>query len=388
MKQDIFLIHLYTFLIRAVFNLPVFVVYYLTHLNLSFSELMLAQAFVAIVMIIMEVPSGWLSDVWSRKGTLILACVSGCIAYLILIFSNSFLIVALGQCLIGVTHAFTSGALTSFLHDHLAQQGKQDLYQQIEGKRHGISLYATASASVLGAILYQYSVYLPFVLDALRMVLAIVVMGLIAEPALSKQNNKRHPLKDMSITMRYALFDNKKIAAVTFTGMMVMATANLFFWVTQPYLLSIDIPIEYFGGIIAVGYLLGGLSSHLGHKIHHQLSRRMTMTLLIILTIMSGALAVIFHSIPAVTLILFVSGVGGYALPFIQNVIQDYADPTRRATILSVFGLLTSLVFIPSSFILGRLLDDFSVNEGIVYLVLQLAFFGGLGLLFWQKFHK
>jgi len=87
----------------------------------------------------------------------------------------------------------------------------------------------------------------------------------------------------------------------------------------------------------------------------------------------------------AIICILLISGVWGFGFPFVQNAINKYADPARRATILSTLGLLISLMFIPASIILGWLTDEYSIRYGLIYLAGQLILIAGIGFLLWAR---
>ncbi len=77
----------YVGLFHAYFWLPVYFLFFNSKLDLS-NVLYLASIYFASVVII-EVPSGWFSDTFGRKRTLVTASCFLCVAYSIFIFANT-----------------------------------------------------------------------------------------------------------------------------------------------------------------------------------------------------------------------------------------------------------------------------------------------------------
>lgn len=384
-KRNIFLINLYTFFVGTVFMLAIIVPYYQNQIGLTFRQFMIGEAIFAGVIILMEVPSGWMSDVWSRKGTLIIGCISGIIGYSGLMFATGFWSAVVSQAIIGIAVAFNSGTVTSLLYDTLATNKKEHLYQKLEGKRHAIGLYSIASASALGGVLYHYNVYLPLIFDVATIMCAMVCAFFITEPQRIKRIADKTPLNDIIVTMKYALHGHKEIAGIILVSTVLFCTTKMFMWMQQPYMQLVNIPTEYFGFIIAGGFLFGGITGHYGHRIKHNFTNRHMIMILTAIPIIGATIAILFQHQFMIVAILVVTGVWGFGFPFVQNAINKHADPARRATILSTLGLLISLMFIPSSLILGYLDDTYSILSALAYIAVQLFVLSIIGFWLWSR---
>ena len=383
-KWNIRLIYIYTFMIGTVFVLPIIIPYYRDSIGLSYRDFLIGEAVFAAVIILMEVPSGWMSDVWSRKKTLIIGCGFAFIGYGIMTQANDLYTAILGQAIIGIGVACNSGTVTSLLYDSLAMKGREDLYQKLEGKRHGISLYAVAIGSVIGGIVYQYDVKLPLYLDMATIAIAMLCACLITEPERVKRAAETHPLRDMLITMKYALHGHKEIAGIILVSTILFCSTKMYMWSQQPYMDYIGIPVDYFGYIIASGFILSGVAGHFGHHIKHSFSNRQVIGGLVVYMVLATAFAIMFPVAPAIIFVLAIAPVWGFGFPFVQAAINKHADPARRATILSTLGLLISLSFIPTSLLLGWISDEFSILYGLGYLAFQLAMLSVGGLWLWS----
>ena len=230
LKLQIRLIFIYTFMTHTVFLLPVIMPFYQDYIGLGFRELMIGEAVFAAVIITMEVPSGWLSDIWSRRKTLIVGCGFAAAGYAIIMTASGFWQAVLGQAVIGIGVACNSGTVTSLLYDTLATKGKEHLYQRLEGKRHAMGLYAVATASVIGGILYQFDGRLPITLDILTLLLAMGCATFLIEPERIKRAAEKTPLHDMITTMKYALHGHKEIAGIIMVSTILFCSTKMFMW--------------------------------------------------------------------------------------------------------------------------------------------------------------
>lgn len=384
-KHFIFLINFYTFCVGTVFILPVMIPYYQDHLGLTFRQFLIGEAVFAAVVIAMEVPSGWLSDVWSRKRTLLLGCGTAMTGYSLLLTADSFASAVLAQATLGIGVAFNSGTVTSLLYDTLAERDKVHLYRRLEGKRHGVGLYAVACGAVIGGFLYAYDMRLPLVFDIGSLICAFIAVLFMPEPDRVKRGAQANPLSDMIETVRYALHGHKEIAGIILVSTVLFCTTKMALWVQQPYMQLVDIPVQWFGAIIACGFVFGGTMGHFGHKFEPPVTNKFMLKFLVGFVAVCMTIAVAMPHYLSIALILMISGVWGFGFPFVQNAINKHADPARRATILSTLGLLVSVLFIPFSLMAGYLEEHYSILHTIGYLAMQLVVMTSFGFWLWAR---
>jgi MFS family permease len=133
------------------FLVPVVVPYFAREIGLSFQEFLASESIFAVTVVIMEVPSGWLADVWQRKGAIVLGGLFSAVGVALFIPADSFADAALANCLMGIGISLFSGADAALLYDALQQHGRENRYRVIEGRRHSFGLYAVALSSLAGA---------------------------------------------------------------------------------------------------------------------------------------------------------------------------------------------------------------------------------------------
>ncbi len=150
LRRNLKLYPWYVGLFHAYFWLPVYFLFFNSKLELS-EVLYLASIYFASVVVI-EVPSGWFSDQFGRRKTLITASVFLCVAYTLFLFANSFEAFAIAQVFLAGGIAFNSGTDTSFLLETTQALDEQETYPELEAKAMKFNFLGTGAAGILGGI--------------------------------------------------------------------------------------------------------------------------------------------------------------------------------------------------------------------------------------------
>ena len=134
--------------------------------TLSAAEAILLYAVYDLATTILEVPSGWLSDRFGRRVTLISSAVAAIAGALALAFGDTFAMFAFGQICLGASAAFSSGADTAFLYESLEDVGQTDRVEaeELRAWRYGFTGFAL-SALIGGAMSLAGFTY-PFLASA------------------------------------------------------------------------------------------------------------------------------------------------------------------------------------------------------------------------------
>ncbi len=116
----------YAMSFHAYFWITVFVLYFLQHMPLS--SVLRLEAIYYLGVVVLEVPSGYFSDRFGRRMTLLLASMFLLAAYLLFSQGGSFEVFAVAQVLLAAGLAFNSGSDTSMHYDSLASLGRESEY--------------------------------------------------------------------------------------------------------------------------------------------------------------------------------------------------------------------------------------------------------------------
>jgi MFS family permease len=385
MTRNIRIVHFYTITCNAVFVVPVVVPYY-QHIGLTFSDFLIGEAIFSVMVLLAEVPTGWIADVWNRRSSLILGMVFAVAGYGLLMIAENFWMATAAQGILGIAVAMNSGSVTALLYDTLAEHGKEEEYRRLEGKRHAIGLYAVAGAALSGGFLFAVDPKLPVLVNILFYIAGMVAMSFAIEPARHMKKVEKHPLHDMAETMRYALRGHPEITGIILLSAVIFCTTKMMLWSQQPYYQETGMPVEWFGVIMAGSYLIGGIGGHFSHKIDHWGSNRVALGF--IAAALAFSCIVLSFGMPVFLAVpLFLTGTLAYGMgmPRVQNAINARVGGERRATILSTANLMVHIMSVPSFLIAGAVSDKWASHGTMFYIGAQVAVLGGIGLLLWRR---
>lgn len=373
--SPIALTKLFSFLTGSSFTLPVLVLYYSEQIGLSFAQFMLCETLFVITMLVMEIPSGYISDIFKRKVSLLLHGIFFSGSLLVLYFADSFADALLSQFLAGIAVSFLSGTITAFTYDTALAEGKQDQARKIEGSRSAMTFYATAICATFGGFLYKINPNLPVALSFATCLLSTLIVIFMPEPKRHMEAPEKSIIGDIMSTVRYALHGHAEIARLILLGGVIFTVTKLTLWVQQPYYMKLGFDPAWFGLLMAGGMLLNGVSSHNGHFFDKFLGGRDGFYRLVMVQASLLALAAGNLFGTGVVFLLMAGGIFGLGFPCLQTSINNLVGSARRATTLSCATLVISLfqAFLSAPF--GYLTDKIGVSEALFVVATSLLLF-------------
>src|SRR5471030_3033839 len=96
-KRNLRLIDAYTIGTNMIFVLPVLLPYYRDQIGIGFREFLIGEACFAAVIVLCDVPAGWISDIWQRKHAQGLGILFLILGYGCLLIARSFAMAVIGQ---------------------------------------------------------------------------------------------------------------------------------------------------------------------------------------------------------------------------------------------------------------------------------------------------
>lgn len=164
--------------------MPIIVLFYEDH-GLGLQDVFILKSVYSIAAVALEIPSGYLADVWGRRKCLILGCILFFFGYLCYSFTSTFAAFVIAEILLGTGQTLVNGADSALLYDTTVQYKKENLYLRYEGRITMIGNFAEAIAGIFGGLLAAYSLRYPFYAQAL-----IAFSGIPAAFALQELNIK------------------------------------------------------------------------------------------------------------------------------------------------------------------------------------------------------
>ncbi len=336
-------------------------------------DIFILKAIYSVAIVVMEIPSGWMADIWGRKKTLVLGSILGSAGFLAYSFSYGFWAFVIAEIILGIGHSFVSGADSAMLYDSLKADNKTDKYTKQEGRITSVGNFAEAIAGVLGGFLAAISLRTPFYFQFAVAAMAIPAALTLIEPKIHSTEHV-HSIKKLVQNIRKTFATNQNLR-ISILLSAVTGTATLTFaWLVQPFFKAIGLPVEMFGIFWTALNLTVGFSSVFAHRIERLLGKRYTLYLIILLLatgyFLSG-IAITFLGLAFLFLFYLVRGI---ATPVLKNYINQYTESEVRATMLSVRNFIIRITFAVIGPLLGWITDNISLDyafllAGGIYLV-------------------
>ena len=340
-------------------------------------ELFVLKAIYSVAVVIMEIPSGWMADVWGRKKTLILGSILGSLGFLIYSFSYEFWAFVAAEIVLGIGVSFISGADSALLYDSLKADNKADKYTREEGRITSAGNFAEAIAGVVSGLLVYFSLRTPFYFQFGVAALAIPAAFTLIEP---KVHSVEHvdSIRNLVKNIKNTLISNTNLRVAILLSALTGTATLTFAWLVQPFFVAIGLPEELFGIFWTALNLSVGISSVFAYKIELFLGKRRSVFAVILLLSFGYFFSGISISYYGFVFLFLFYLVRGLATPIFKNYINQYTDSEVRATMLSVRNFIIRMAFAGIGPLLGWITDNVSLNKaflmaGIIYIVAATA---------------
>lgn len=358
MKKNVALLKLYMVFQQPLFFLAVVYPYYLAR-DIDIGEFFLVTAFWTLGALLTELPAGYLSDRFSRRGVLMLSAVVGIVHFSLLYVSHGVWLFGLADFLGGVSFALMSGTDAALLYEILEEGGRKKDYARHDGQMRAYALYALAGSVVLGGFIYAHSPGLTVILAGAGRIVALICAFYMIEPA----RHTRHVYQKISLSALAQLFSDYRVLALfILSAVLFEIVPNIGEWVKIAYFPLAGVPVRMYGILIALYLLFHALGAHLGPALWKKAGWRgfvLVILALTSLTYLPPALMISPWGLAALTGVLFVLGLGE---PVLRQKINDAAPPGLRASTFSLKAFLEHFTAMAGFLLVSGLIETGGVQ--------------------------
>jgi MFS family permease len=360
---------------------------FLLDAGLSNLEAFAANAFFTAGMVLFEVPTGVVADIWGRRlsyllGTLTLA--GSTFLYWLLWLTNApFWPWAIVSMLLGLGFTFFSGAVEAWLVDALHFAKYDGSLETVMGRGQMVSGAAMLGGSVLGGVIAQAAnLGVPFLLRVgVLLAMFFVAARLMEDLGFTPEPSER-PLREVrklfGATVEYGL-KNRPVRWVMLSDPFAAGVGIYTFYALQPYLLDLwGNPKAYTvaglaAAIVAGAQIVGGYLAPVFRGLFRKRTTALILANLATVAILAG-LGFTHSFWAALVLLTFWAMVFAAEMPIRQAYLNDMIPSRQRATVLSFDSLMGSSGGVVIQPVLGKVADAYSYSTSLVVGgVIQLA---------------
>ncbi len=326
--------------------LPVFFLYFLQKVSLG--EAVLLGSVYYFSVFILEVPTGYYSDRFGRRLTLILASVMKVLACVAFIVADSFNVLVVAQLLFASSIAFQSGSDSALLYDSLRALKREDEYSERESNAQKWSMTALALSCLVGGALGVIDLRLPYVVALAAAIYAVVQCFSFVEPSIAGDEQAAAFWKQLKSASGY--FFHPLLAWVLGFYMVGYSLEHIPYEFYQPYIkligdegvaswLSASSTPFVSGLVISISMLGGAVGASVSQRLVNRVGlRSLLLTSIVVQVLIVAGLSLVLHPIMLV-LVMFRNFSMSMAHGPMLGAIAPHVSSVQRATFLSMLSL-------------------------------------------------
>jgi MFS family permease len=343
---------------------------FLLDAGLNNAEAFAANAFFTAGMVLFEIPTGVLADIWGRRASYLLGSATLLVTTLVYVAMWQIQAPlwgwAIASVLVGLGFTFFSGATEAWLVDALTFTSSRDELEPVLARGQVVEGAAMLIGSVAGGVVAQLTnLGVPYLIRSALLGLTLIAAFLLMRDLGFTPNRVKSPLVEVRRVLRESLdagWRNPPVRWLMLSALMSGGVGIFAFYALQPYLLQLYGNERAFGiaglaaAIVAGTEMLAGL---IAPRIRH-LFRRRTHALILagVLGAASLALLGLTSSFWVAIVLLVVWGMTfAVTMPFRQAYLNGIIPAQQRATVLSFDNLMGSAGGVVAQPVLGRVAD-------------------------------
>lgn len=355
-SKNLPLLNIFASLKMALFPMAIITLFWKDQIGLSLSEILMLQAIFSLATLLMEFPSGYLSDRLGYRFALNLACIFGLSGWTTYTLAGSFAGVLAAEIQLGVSYAFISGADSALLYETLRHERREEEYARHDGRMTAWAQAGEAAGALGAGVLYAWLPLLPFFLQIAVWLSALAICRNLKEIPSPPRHTTSHLLEAWG-TARKAFVHSPGLRYSILLAALFGLASFYPVWLIQPYMQSLNVPLAWFGPVWAIANLCVSFGSIISHRVQYHLGATGTPLLLLALIIIAYAGLTFNQALWGFSFYFLLTLMRGIQGPFLRLALQKQSERHERASILSLKSLTFRLGFVITGPLVGMLAD-------------------------------
>ncbi len=343
MKRKLKIFYLHGFFREFVLLYPVYMLMFESK-GLSMLEISSLLMIWSVPVFLLEIPSGILADVWSRKNMIVLGTVLKLIGFILWLFAQDFMLFAAGFIFWGLQEAFCSGSSEALLFDMLKEHEMDHEYERYAGRFRFFCGVSAALSMALGGFVAAVGFDVAALLSVASIGLSVIFALLLkdARKAECDAITWRYYFGQIKTGIKFSKNNAKLTVLIAFCTLIAVVPGVLEEY-DQVYAQRVGLSLGWIGVWGAIRTGLESLGSWFAHKVKRLFA---TVNGLLVLAVLADLLLFIsvyinaIYMLPVYGLFYMLASCG---IVLAEGRIQRLTDSSQRATVLSVNSLLINL---------------------------------------------
>lgn len=193
---------------------------------------------------VLEIPTGFIADKFSRRASVSLGFFISSLAFLGLIFVSNFYSLLIISFLMGLAAALKSGATESLIYDDLKNSASESDYLKVSSRGSTLGTIAGGLASFVGPLLYVINTSIPFLLTAIpHLFLAFYILRFDEQ---KKPNEVGNEIKIFDGVK--SIIKNRRVRLLLLMDILLLTIIIIFYQTLYaPKINSLGLDIKYLG---------------------------------------------------------------------------------------------------------------------------------------------
>lgn len=348
---------------------------YLAQRGFSIFEIALFEGIFHVTSLLFEIPTGAIADVFGRKASRILGVLSYFIYIAILVNFNNFYVVGIGFVFCSLSYVFESGAGEALVYDSLIKEAQEHTFMKVNGRKEAIFQITSFVALMIGGTIAKVNPDYNFYMTGFFFALALLTIILMKEVPVEHEQKPTilDKLKEQFVISTKTVLKNKRLLLLIVIGALMTAPITTLFFFLQNYFDYQGVDIAYitiYIGLHAGASAIGGIFAH---RLEHKFKEKKILYVIpLLMSIMFWL--VLIDQIIVIPFILL-----GVLDSIFYVVLVDYINKMvvskERATVLSFFGMMFSVVMIIIFTAIGYIIDLYDFNIAFMILAIIVSLF-------------
>lgn len=377
LRRNCFCYEVYTYSKKALLLFYIITLFYLA-VGLSYSQIAVLSMIGNVATLFFEVPTGIISDRWSRKKSLQFAEIMKLLSIILMLSEGDFLLLCLSSAIWGIADALQSGADQAMIYESFLEKEE---YHTFLAKVYSRGYAVSAVATAVSPLMFSFNPYLPVIISMFFVVLSFGAVSFFLEISEEEKESTVSEETGFKKQLIYVYHRGpllKILLLMSFCTLLIM-TVNSY---TQPLLLNKGLSINILGVFMFLYNVIMSFGAKLATKVQIRGIQYLIACSLGVLAAMAGIM-----TLPLCLLML--SGyrlMNGMIWPVLTGKVNQMLDSETRATVLSFQSMITSILGLIVDPVVGVAIDR--IGLGTFYFAFGIGFTAVVVLLSVTKRHK